>query len=123
MKVYHAHAKPTYGKKQEENERKTILAKILEAEIVDPGSYENNPKKRMSKDPMKFCVALIEKCDALVFSKFTGKITAGVGHEVNFALSKNMPVFEIVGKKLKRVTKPVKFLSVLETIQLPDYYS
>jgi len=123
MKVYHAHAKPTYDTRQEEKEREIILNNLDDAEIVDPGSYENNPKKRMSKDPMKFCLNLVEKCEALVFSRFAGKITAGVGLEANFAFSRNMAVFEVAGKKLFRIKKPVNYLTVLETIRLPGYYT
>jgi len=122
MKIYYSHAMPTYGTKQEEQEQNVIFEKIPQVEIIDPGSYQNNPEKRNAKDPMAYCLKLVMKCHALVFSRFVDKITAGVGKEVNFALSMKMPVYEINGGKLHQIKKPVEYLSILDTINLPGYY-
>lgn len=120
-KTYYAHAKPLYGTKREENEKSQIIKNLPDVEIVDPGTFQSNPQKR--REGMEYCLKLIQKCNALVFSKFKGKITAGVGKEVNYALEKKIDVFELNGGKLHKVTKPVNYLSVLETINLPGYSS
>jgi len=120
MKVYYAHPIPLYGTKQESNERKHIIKNFPEAEIVDPGTFQDNPKKQ--REGMEFCLRLVRKCHALVFSKFKGKITSGVGKEVNYAIERKIDVFEINGPKLHRIEKPVEYLSIMETIGLPGYY-
>lgn len=122
MRIYHSHAMPTYDTQQELREQDLILKSIPESKIVDPGSYKTNPEKRNSKDPMQFCLSLVKKCESLVFSKFAGKITAGVGKEVNYALSLGLSVYEIIDNRLQKITKPVECLSVFETINLPGYY-
>ena len=60
----------------------------------------------------------MEKCDELVISKYFGKITAGVGKEINHALSIKMPVHDLWNGKLKKVTRKVKYLSRLATRRL-----
>ena len=107
---------PLYGTKEEKNEKKQILTYIPNATIVDPGSFQDNPEKR--RGGMEYCLKLVEKCNALVFSKYFGKITAGVGKEINHALSRKMPVHEIWNEKLRNVTKEVKYLSRLATRKL-----
>lgn len=120
MKVYYAHAMPLYGTEKESNEKEIIVKSLSVSEIVDPGTFQNNPQKR--REGMEYCFKLIQDCNTLVFSKFQRKITSGVGKEVNFAIQKKIEVFELNGRKLKQITKPVKYLSILETINLPGYY-
>ncbi len=120
MKLYYAHPMPFYGTKHESNEKQQILKNFPQAEIIDPGTFQSNPEKR--RLGMEFCFKLISKCKILVFSKFRGKITSGVGIEINFAISKGIEVFELNVKKLKKVKKPVDYLSISETINLPGYY-
>ena len=111
---------PLYGTKRESNERRQIIKKFREVEIIDPGSFQDNTKKQ--REGMKFCLGLIRKCQALVFSRFKGEITAGVGKEVNYAIKKKIDVFEMNENKFYRVKKPVEYLSIMETISLPGYY-
>lgn len=99
----------TYGTEIENTEKQQILQNLPNATLVDPGSYRDNPKKL--NDGIGYCLNLVEKCDALSFTRFSGKITAGVGLEINHALTKNKPVYELKKGKLRIVKKPVKHLS------------
>ena len=58
-----------------------------------------------------------------MFSKCKCNVTAGVRKEVEYAIKEKLDVFELNGTKLHRITKPVKYLSISETIRLPGYYS
>jgi len=120
MKIYYSHPMPLYGTKQESNERKQIIKKFPKGEIIDPGSFKDNPEKQ--REGMEYCLKLVSKCQAVVFSKFKGKITAGVGKEVNYAIEKKIDVLELNEDRFNRINKPVEYLSIMETIKLPGYY-
>ena len=120
LKLYYAHAMCIYGTELEEEERKQIAEKFPGYEIVDPGEYEGNPEK--SRNGMKYCFGLIKDCNALVFSKLLSKVTAGVGLEVTFALSKGIPVFELGSNGFRLVKKPVPYLSRDETITHYEFW-
>lgn len=121
MKIYYSHAMPIYGTNQELNEKKQIMKKFPKSTIVDPGTLQDNPEKQ--REGMEYCLRLVQTCQTLVFSKFNGKITAGVGKEVNFALKQKIDVFELNGSELHKIIKPVEYLSVMDTISLPGYFS
>ena len=116
MKVYYAHAMPIYGTKMEMKEKEFILKNLPDAEIIDPGSFQDNIQKQ--KEGMEYCFKLIEKCQGVIFTKFLNHITAGVGLEINYALSKSIPVHELVDGKLKKVKSKVKYLNRQDTITL-----
>lgn len=116
MKIYYSHAIPLYGTEAESSEKQKIVENIPNVTIVDPGSYRDNPQKR--NGGMEYCLRLVEKCNGLVFTRFLNKITAGVGKEVNHAIKKKMPVHELKNGKLRKVRKPVKYLSREETVKL-----
>ena len=120
MKAYYAHAMPLYGTKIEKTEKNQIIENLPDVEIIDPGTFQSNPQKK--REGMNYCFKLIKKCNILIFSKFKGKVTSGVGKEVEYALKEKLDVFELNGSKLHRITRPVKYLSIMETISLPDYY-
>ena len=120
MKVYYAHAMPLYGSIEEGREKKQIMRSFHDVEIIDPGTFQNNPQKK--REGMEYCFKLIRGCHTLIFSRFKGKITSGVGKEANYALEEKIDVFELNRGKLREITKPVKYLSILETISLPGYY-
>ena len=67
---------------------------------------------------MEFCKKLIDGCDSLVFSRLLGKITSGVGIEINHALTHNKPVYEMKDGRMENVKKGVKYVSREHTIQL-----
>jgi hypothetical protein len=50
------------------------------------------------------------------------KVTAGVGLEVNYALSKGIPVYELRNAKLERTTRTVRYLSREETLRHYDFW-
>jgi anaerobic glycerol-3-phosphate dehydrogenase len=75
--LYYAHAMCTYGTIAEEFELKQIRTGFRRVRIVNPASFDGHPEKR--KDTVGFCLRLVEKCDAVVFSRLMGKVTAGVG--------------------------------------------
>lgn len=116
MKIYYSHAMPLYGTEEELNEKQRIVKNIPNVTIVDPGSFQDNIEKR--KGGMEYCLNLVEKCNGLVFTRFLNKITAGVGKEVNHAIKKKIPVQELKNGKLRKVTKPVKYLSRDDTVKM-----
>lgn len=115
-KVYYSHAMPLYGTSKEAYEKSQIRKNISAVKIVDPGTYQDNPEKR--KGGMDYCLKLVKDCDGLVFSKYEGEITAGVGKEVNFAIENKIPVYELNGGKLHKIETPVQYLSRLDTIAM-----
>jgi len=117
-KTYYAHAMCTYGHLQEQQELAAIRRCLRGTQIVNPARYDGHPKKLI--DTLGFCFRLIERADALVFSKLLGKITAGVGAEVNHALKLKMPVYQLRDGKLLRQVRSVKYLSRSRTISLYD---
>ena len=120
MKIYYAHAMCIYGTDDEIEEINHIKSTFPDHSIVDPGTYASNPEKR--RDGMSYCKKLVSECDALVFSKLLGKITAGVGIEINHALSEGKEVFELKDGRVKQVKKPVKYISRQDTIVLYGKY-
>lgn len=116
MKIYYSHAMPLYGTEEELNEKQRIVKNIPNVTIVDPGSFQTNIQKR--KEGMNYCLKLVEKCHGLVFTRFLNKITAGVGLEVNHALKNGMPVHELRKDKLRKISKPVTYLSRDDTKRL-----
>lgn len=120
VKIYYAHAMCIYGTDDEMEEINHIKSIFPDHEIVNPGTYANNPEKR--RDGMNYCKTLVSGCDILVFSRLYGKITAGVGIEINHALDENKKVFELKNGKVKQVKKPVRYISREGTIALYGKY-
>jgi hypothetical protein len=115
-KVYYAHAMCLYWGPEEHQELAQIKRKFRGSRIVNPADYDGHPDKR--RDGVKFCLLLVQGCDAVVFSRLLDKVTAGVGKEVNHALKVGKPVFELASGKLIRQIRPVKYLSRPATINL-----
>jgi hypothetical protein len=118
MILYYAHAMPIYRTSAEKRELRQIRFKFPQARIVNPAKYQNHPEKR--RDKMGFCLRLVERSDAVVFSRYRGKITAGVGKEANHAIRIGLPVFELKGERLERRRSRVRHLSLEATLQM--YY-
>lgn len=114
--IYYAHAMPLYGTKTEQAELAVVSKHFRGVEIVDPGTFQNNPEKRAGG--MAYCLRLVDSCEALAFSKFRGHVTAGVGKEVNHAIKGKKPVFEIVDGSVRPRVRPVDHLSVGQTLDL-----
>lgn len=109
-----------YGTDDEQAEIMHIKKNFPDHSIVDPGTYANNPEKR--KDTMEYCKKLVSDCDKLVFTRLLGKITAGVGIEINHALESGKTVYELKKEKIKQIKKPVKYISRKDTISLYGKY-
>lgn len=109
---YYAHSLSLYGTPQEE--RDLALIKSLGFQVLNP----NDPDKRAYYDEqykikkMDFFLELVDTCQALCFrSLFDGSIPSGVAKEINRALSKSIPVFELPSSVLRRT------LTVEETVE------
>jgi hypothetical protein len=105
-----------YGSGEELRELRTIQRRLPRHEVINPADYQNDPRKR--RDTIGFCLRLVEKSDVVVFSRLLGKVTAGVGKELNHGLKIGKPVFELAASKLVGRTRPVKFISRQATIEL-----
>ena len=115
-RIYHAHAIVTYGKPIEVREQTLIRQVFPGYEIVDPGLYEENEEKLIGR--MDYCKKLVESCDALAYSRIQGKVTAGVGAEVEHALALGKQVYELVGNGVRQVFEPPSYVSREETRKL-----
>ena len=118
MNLYYAHAIVVYGTIDERNELAQIKRKFKNARIVNPASYQGEP----DSNTMEFYYHLIDGCDKLVFTRLLGKITSGVGLEINYALGSGKSVHELDGKKFMSVTKSVEFITRGQTVALYDEY-
>jgi nucleoside 2-deoxyribosyltransferase len=116
-KIYYAHAVWLYNTQAEQDELKSIKSGFSQHEIVNPSKLER-PEVSSGEDKMEFFKQQVNRCDALVFSRLAGEITAGVGAEVNHALSKKKPVFELRNGRFIRIRRPVSYLSIEETRNL-----
>jgi len=100
-------------------QEQAIIRQIFpDHEIVDPGLYEENEEKQLGG--MDYCMKLVESCDALAFSRILGKVTSGVGQEVEHALALGRPVYEIIGLGVRQVFEPPRYVSREETRKLYD---
>lgn len=115
-KVYYAHALCIYRHLVELQELAAIRRRFKDVRVVNPAKYAAYPEKQ--NDTLGFCFRLIERCDVVVFSKLEGKVTAGVGKEINHALGLKKPVYELRDGKLLRHLRPVRYLSRPGTISL-----
>ncbi len=100
-----------------EDREKAMIQKVFPThEIVDPGTYDDNAEKDVRG--MEYCFELVEKCDQLIFSRCLGKVTCGVGVEIERALKSGKPVFELVGDTVKPTQEVPRYLSREETLAL-----
>lgn len=114
--VYYAHAMCTYGHPDEGLALDFIRRSFPGYRVVNPAGYDNHPEK--ARDSVAFCLRLVEKCEGLVFQRLLGKVTAGVGKEVNHALAIGKPVYELKNEQLVRRSRKVAYVSVRATIAL-----
>ncbi len=108
-RVYFAHAVCVYGSEEEKSQLTKIRHRFRRAIIFNPADYRGHPEKRL--DSMGFCFKLIDFCDSVVFTRILGKVTSGVGKQVNFALSRGKQVHELAGERLIPVRRPVSYVS------------
>ncbi len=116
MKIYYAHPINMYGSDEEKNEIAHIMSLFGSSTIVNPSIYEGRVND--TKDRMIFYLNLVRDCDIVVFRRLAGKISAGVGKEVNFALKSGKVVYELQNQQIIAITQPVDPISVEETRRL-----
>jgi len=85
-KVYYAHTKFIYGKPAEHTELKYIRRKFRTFRIVNPARYEGHPEKL--RDTMGFCLRLVEKCDAIIFSESVRDSVGSAGTRSDIAIQR-----------------------------------
>ena len=103
LRVYYAHAIILYGTEREKKEVMLIRERFKDAEIINPVNYPASS--------MDFYLRLVDKCHIVVFSCLLGKVTSGVGKEVNYALNKGKNVYMLNGVRLFQIKSPVKYIS------------
>lgn len=114
-RVYYAHPISMYGTQEEMREISLIEEKFRDVIVVNPAIFEQVPK---GDDIMEFYFNLVRDCETVVFKRLLGKVSAGVGKEVNFALQTGKAVYELNKGQFSQVTQVVEPISVEETRRL-----
>ena len=114
--IYYAHAMCFYRTLCERRELALIRKKFSRSRIINPALYGNHPEK--IEDSVGFCLRLVEKSSIVVFSRVLGKITAGVGKEVNHALKLGKEVYELQSEAFKEQRRNVEYISRARSISL-----
>ncbi len=115
MRVFYSHPMKLYGTAAEREEVSLIERRFVGCEILDPSAYRSSAEPGRETD---FYLGLLDTCDCLVFSRLFGNVTEGVKPEVEHALSKGMPVYELREGKFITVTGPVSNLPMRERLIL-----
>jgi hypothetical protein len=108
-----------YGTAPEKAEMLAIATHLSDCEIVNPGTLQKGTDMDRG---MEYWFRVIDGCDALVFSRLLNRITAGVGVEVNHAITRPIPVHELCKDKMVSVAKPVQFLTREETLKHFEFW-
>jgi len=110
MRVFYSHPLKLYGSAAERRDIALVQKRFVGFEIVNPSA----DRPRGTEDYLK----IVDSCDCLVFSRHYGNVTEGVKPEVDHALSKGKPVYELRDGTFIRVTGPVFNLPMRERIVL-----
>jgi hypothetical protein len=92
MRVFYSHPMKLYGSATERREISLIEKRFVGCEIVDPSAHQRNADPGRETE---YYLRLVDSCDCLVFSRYFGNVTEGVKPEVDHALSKGKPVYEL----------------------------
>ncbi|HEV2390131.1 MAG TPA: hypothetical protein VGS04_05330 [Nitrososphaerales archaeon] len=104
-----------YGSASEKRDIKLIEQRFVGYEVVDPSALRSDAGPGGETE---FYLRLVDSCDCLVFSRYFGNVTEGVKPEVDHALSKGKPVYEIRDGRFISVTGPVDNLPMIERLVL-----
>jgi hypothetical protein len=115
MRVFYSHAMKLYGTAAERREISLIEGRFVGAEIVDPSARQSAAEPGRETE---YYLRMVDSCDCLVFSRYFGYVTEGVRPEVEHALSKGMPVYELRDGRFIPVTGPVVNLPMRERLIL-----
>ncbi len=110
MRVFYSHPMKLYGSAAERREISQIERQFVGCELVDPSA---DPDRKT-----EFYLGLVDSCDCLVFSRYFGNVTEGVKPEVDWALTRGKPVFELRDGKFIPVSGPVADLPMKERLIL-----
>ena len=115
MRVFYSHPMKLYGTATERRELSLIERRFAGSEIVDPSAHQSSAEPGRETE---YYLRLVDSCDCLVFSRHFGYVTEGVKPEVDHALSKGMPVYELRGGRFITVTGPVANLPMRDRLIL-----
>jgi len=115
MRVFYSHPMKLYGTAAERRELALIQGRFAGWEIVDPSALQSSAEPGRETE---FYLGLVDSCDCLVFSRHFGYITEGVRPEVEHALSKGKPVYELRGERFITETGPLANLPIMERLIL-----
>jgi hypothetical protein len=105
-RIFYSHAKKAYGSRAEARNILMIKGHFPPGSVVvDPSLEEGGEGKRERE--IGYFLDIVDTCDSLVFSRFRGVVTSGVLAEVNHALSKGKPVYELRGERMVLVKEPI----------------
>jgi hypothetical protein len=112
--IYCAHATCLYGEPDEKKELKAIRSRFRNYRIVNPSRHIHPDRDTM----MEFYEGLAAKCDIVAYSCLFGTVTAGVGKEVNHALSLGKSVYKIGPRGLVQRKRQVSYADPRRTRHL-----
>jgi len=115
MRVFYSHPMKLYGSAAERREIRLIEQRFVGCEVVDPSAHQARAEQGRETE---YYLRLVDSCDCLVFSRHYGYVTEGVKPEVDHALSKGMPVYELRDGRFITVTGPVANLPMRERLIL-----
>jgi hypothetical protein len=115
MRVFYSHPMKLYGSAAERREVSLIQQRFVGCEIVNPSALQTSAEPGRE---IEYYLGLVDSCDCLVFSRFFGYVTEGVKPEVDHALSKGKPVYELRDRKIIVVAGPVANLPMKERLIL-----
>jgi len=115
MRVFYSHPMKLYGSETEKREISLIQQRFPEYEVVDPGAHQSRAEPGRETE---YYLRLVDSCDCLVFSRLFGYITEGVKPEVDHALSKGKPVYELRDGQFHLIKAPVVNLPIVERLLL-----
>jgi hypothetical protein len=115
MRVFYSHPMKIYGTEVERREMALIERRFVGCEVVDPSALQAGLEPGRETE---FYLRVLDSCDCLVFSRYFGYITEGVKPEIEHALAKGKPTYELRGGRFIEVTGPVGNLPAAQRLKL-----
>ena len=109
VRVFYSHPKKLYGTAAEKREVSLIEARFPGCDLVNP--RESRPAPEPGGET-EYYLRMIDSCDCLVFSRHYGYVTEGVRPEVDHALARGIPVFEVSDGRVAEVRGQVSNLPI-----------
>jgi hypothetical protein len=116
VRIFYSHAKKLYRTPLEERQISQIKNHFPpDSVVVDPSRDDN----QLGTDELEIqhFLEIIDQCDCLVFSRYRGVVTSGVLEEVNYALSKGKPVFELRRRGIVPVKRSIPRSSKIDALR------